>query len=66
MQGKEVCRRLPFVAWPHFFVGSLMAKQNRLEEAAEYLQLALRIDPNVPRARKELDAVLLRLGRSAG
>jgi predicted Zn-dependent protease len=30
VQGQGVCKRLPENAWPHFFVGSLMAKEGRI------------------------------------
>lgn len=58
VQGQAVCKRLPETAWPHYFVGSLMAKERRFHEAVEYLRMALRIQPDVPFAREELDRIV--------
>jgi tetratricopeptide (TPR) repeat protein len=58
VQGQGVCKRLPEIAWPHFFVGSLMAKEGRLREAVQYLRRALEIEPDVPFARQELDRIV--------
>jgi tetratricopeptide (TPR) repeat protein len=57
-QGMEICTRLPHAPWPHYFVGSLMAKEGRVEEAVEFLRKALEIQPNLPRAGDELDQIL--------
>lgn len=57
-QGQGVCQRLPDQAWPHYFVGSLLAKQGKMKEAVQYLRLALEIQPDVPFARQELDRIL--------
>ena len=53
-QGILVCELLPHAAWPHFFVGSVMARLGRRSEAADYLQRALRISPDLTIARQEL------------
>jgi len=58
VQGQEVCQRLPYNAWPHYFVGSLMARQGRPREAVQWLRRALEIQPDVPFARQELDRIL--------
>jgi len=57
VQGQAICQRLPENAWPHFFVGSLMARQGRIREATQVLEMALRIQPDVPFAREELDRI---------
>ncbi|MCC5807254.1 MAG: tetratricopeptide repeat protein [Opitutales bacterium] len=57
VQGQAICQRLPENAWPHFFVGSLMAREGRIREAVQYLRMALRIQPDVPFAREELDRI---------
>jgi tetratricopeptide (TPR) repeat protein len=54
-QGQLVCHQLPHAAWPHYFVGSLMAKEGRMVEAVQFLQMALDIEPSSQHARKELD-----------
>jgi tetratricopeptide (TPR) repeat protein len=56
-QGQEVCRRLPHAAWPHYFVGSLMAKEGRTEEAVPFLHAAIEINPTSKFARLELDRI---------
>lgn len=56
-QGKLICERLPDASWPHYFVGSVMARQGKKAEAADYLERALRITPEFPQARKELDQI---------
>lgn len=56
-QGKLICERLPDASWPHYFVGSVMARQGRMSEAADYLQQALRITPDFAPARKELERI---------
>ncbi|MEX0331179.1 MAG: tetratricopeptide repeat protein [Puniceicoccaceae bacterium] len=57
-QGKEICTLLPHAPWPHYFVGSLLAKEDRFKEAVEYLRKALEIDPNQSFAKDELDRIL--------
>ncbi|MCC5842185.1 MAG: tetratricopeptide repeat protein [Opitutales bacterium] len=57
VQGQAICQRLPDNAWPHYFVGSLMAKQGRIREAIHYLERALRIQPDVPFAQEEWDRI---------
>ena len=54
MQGRLICERLPDASWPHYFVGSVMARQGKMAEAEDYLQRALRITPGFAPARKEL------------
>ena len=56
-QGKRICERLPDASWPHYFTGSVLARQGRKAEAADYLERALRITPEFPQARKELDQI---------
>jgi tetratricopeptide (TPR) repeat protein len=56
-QGQLICEKLPDASWPHYFVGSVMARQGRKAEAADYLQCALRITPDFPQARQELDQI---------
>jgi len=56
-QGIEVCDRLPQASWPHFFVGSVMARLGRIQESADYLQRALRISPDLAIARAELEGI---------
>ena len=59
-QGQSICERLPGASWPHYFVGSVMARLGRISEAADYLQRALRISPGLTMAREELDQIRLR------
>ena len=56
-QGELICERLPHASWPHYFVGSVMARLGRMTEAADYFQRALRITPDFPQARKELEQI---------
>lgn len=56
-QGIEVCERLPQASWPHYFVGSVMARLGRMPESADYLQRALRISPDLAIARTELEGI---------
>ncbi len=56
-QGQLICERLPDASWPHYFVGSVMARLGKKAEAADYLQRALRITPDFPQARKELERI---------
>ncbi len=59
-QGEIICDQLPHAPWPHYFVGSLMAKTGRIPEATQYLKRALKIDRNSPHARKELEQIQAR------
>lgn len=56
-QGQMICQHLPDASWPHYFVGSLMARMGRMPEAADYLQRSLRIDPNFSQASKDLEKI---------
>lgn len=56
-QGLVVCQLLPHASWPHYFVGSVMARLGRWPEAADYLQRALRITPDLAVARRELENI---------
>jgi len=56
-QGIMICERLPHASWPHYFVGSVMARLGRRPEAVDYLQRALRLSPDLTIARKELDNI---------
>lgn len=56
-QGIEICRRLPHAPWPHFFTGSLMAREGRAAEAVDYLQQALEIQDSLDFARQELESL---------
>ena len=56
-QGQMICERLPDASWPHYFVGSVMARMGRMPEAADYLQRSLRIDPNFSQASKDLEKI---------
>jgi tetratricopeptide (TPR) repeat protein len=58
VHGQAVCQRLPDLAWPHYFVGSLLAKQGKYRDAVQYLRRALAIQHDVPFARQELDRIL--------
>jgi tetratricopeptide (TPR) repeat protein len=59
VQGKRICDLLPHAPWPHYFVGSLLAKEGRVEEAVEFLRMALAIDPNLSFAKDELERILV-------
>jgi Tfp pilus assembly protein PilF len=59
-QGQVVCQLLPHASWPHYFVGSVMARLGRMPEAADYLQRALRLSPDLAVARRELENIRLR------
>jgi len=56
-QGELICERLPHASWPHYFVGSVMARMGKTTEAADYFQRALRITPDFPQASKELERI---------
>ena len=56
-QGELICERLPHASWPHYFVGSVLARLGRKTEAADYLQRALRITPDFPQAQRELEKI---------
>jgi tetratricopeptide (TPR) repeat protein len=56
-QGELICERLPHASWPHYFVGSVMARMGKTTEAADYIQRALRITPDFPQASKELERI---------
>lgn len=56
-QGELICELLPHSAWPHYFTGSVMARQERWIEAANYLQRALSISPGSEQARLELERI---------
>ncbi len=53
-QGKSICQQLPHASWPHYFVGSILARQGKTAEAEIFLQRALDLTPNLENARKEL------------
>lgn len=57
-QGKMICELLPHAPWPHYFVGSLMAKQGRFKEAVEFLRMTLEIHPDSPFAADALEQIL--------
>jgi tetratricopeptide (TPR) repeat protein len=59
-QGQLVCQLLPHASWPHYFVGSVLARLGRMPEAADYLQRALRLSPDLAVARRELENIRLR------
>ena len=59
-QGEIICKQLPHAPWPHYFVGSVMAKEGRLTEATRYLKRSLKIESNIPRAQQELDQIQAR------
>ena len=56
-QGVIICNQLPHAPWPHYFVGSVMARTGRMTEAAMYLKCALKIDSNLSHAKKELEQI---------
>ena len=56
-QGVLICELLPHASYPHYFVGSVMARMGKMTEAADYLQRALRISPEFSQARKELERI---------
>lgn len=56
-QGTMICERLPQASWPHYFVGSVMARLGRIPEAADYLRRALRLSPDLQIARRELEDI---------
>lgn len=56
-QGLVVCQLLPHASWPHYFVGSVMARLGRWPEAGDYLQRALHITPDLAVARRELENI---------
>jgi tetratricopeptide (TPR) repeat protein len=56
-QGELICQHLPHSAWPHYFTGSVMARDGRIAEAVDYLQRAIRISPGFSPARQELERI---------
>ena len=56
-QGRLICDLLPHASYPHYFVGSVMARLGKMTEAADYLQRALDISPEFAQAHKELERI---------
>ena len=56
-QGRMICDLLPHAYYPHYFVGSMMARLGKTAEASDYLQRALQISPWAPQARDELQRI---------
>lgn len=56
-QGAIICQQLPDSPWPHFFTGSLLAREGRVAEAVLYLERAIQIQPHFPMAEKELKRI---------
>jgi tetratricopeptide (TPR) repeat protein len=54
IEGQQVCRLLPDLAWPHTYVGSLMVREGRHSEARRYFLRALEIRSESPQARNQL------------
>ena len=53
-QGRIICELLPHAPYPHYFVGSLLAREGQADQAATYFRRALAIDPHFSSARTEL------------
>jgi len=56
-QGQQICELLPDLAWPYYYVGALMVREGRLEEAASYFEQALEIRDDFVQARRELERI---------
>jgi len=56
-QGEIICDILPHAPWPHYFVGSVMAREGRITEATKYFKRALKIQRDFPQAQKELEQI---------
>jgi tetratricopeptide (TPR) repeat protein len=56
-QGQLICKLLPHASYPHYFVGSVMARLGKMAEAADYLQRAIGISPGFSQASKELERI---------
>ena len=59
-QGRIICDQVPNVPWPHYYVGSLMAREGRMAEAVEYLKRSLKIDSNLEQAKEGLEQIRAR------
>jgi len=60
VQGQIICDQVPHAPWPHYFVGSVMAREGRIAEATKYLKQSIKIDRNTSQARKELGQIRAR------
>ena len=49
----------------HYYLGILLFKQSRLEEAAKALRQCLKLSPDLPSAHLNLGLVLMRMGKRA-
>jgi tetratricopeptide (TPR) repeat protein len=56
-QGEIICKKLPHAPWPHYFTGSVMAREGRITEATKYLVRALKLDENLAQAQQELERI---------
>lgn len=52
-QGMIICSYWPTAPYPHYFVGSLLRKEKRYNDADAYLAKALKIDPEFTQAAEE-------------
>jgi tetratricopeptide (TPR) repeat protein len=52
--GQQVCELLPDLAWPHYYLGALLAREGRIQEAAACFERALAIRSDFTQARTEL------------
>ena len=59
-QGEIICDQLPHAPWPHYFTGSVMAREGRMTEAVKYLKRSLKIDRNTSHAQQELEQIQAR------
>ncbi|MCU0772655.1 MAG: hypothetical protein MUE94_12940 [Verrucomicrobia bacterium] len=53
-EGRRICKLLPDLAWPHYYLGALLVREGRMKEAAACFERALAIRNDFTQARSEL------------
>ena len=63
-QWKALRDRIPFTAGPHYYLGKVLARMGKSQDAVQELDLALAIRPDLPEALSEKGRLLAKLNRS--
>jgi tetratricopeptide (TPR) repeat protein len=56
-QFEKLCQLLPDMEWPHYYLGKILARAGRNEEAAEAFERALQIRSDFPQAQDALEKI---------
>jgi tetratricopeptide (TPR) repeat protein len=59
-EGRRVCELLPDLSWPHYYLGALLVREGRLQEAADCFERALEIRSGFLQARNALGQIRAR------